>query len=190
MSSDRPQENIKNIMAKTVLKVTQKNRKKKTLLHPNGRKAQSLARASLRDDRVNQKKLMHSMRKSEENLIVDFFQEFINSPAEIEKEKYELDDLKSLIETFINRDRDELETLKSERRADRPPSKRQQLLESRLKQENHMYETGWKVPDLRSATNVNLLRLWKGGHGGLTAIKCALVKKVGSPEDGKDVEMS
>ena len=177
-------------MAKTVLKVTQKIRKKKTLLHPKGRKAQLLARASLRDDRVNQKKLIHSMRKSEENLIVDFFQEFINSPSEIQKEKYEVDDLKSLIETFINRDNDELQTLKSERRADRPPSKRQQLLESRLKKEIHMYETGWKVPDLRTAANVSLLRLWKGGHGGLTAINFALVKKEGTPEDGKDVEMS
>lgn len=177
-------------MPKSVLKVKQKLQKKKTLLHPKGRKAQLLARASLRDERVNKKKLIHSMRKSEENLIVDFFQEFINSPSEIEKECYELDDIKDLIATFINRDNAELETSRSERRANRPASKRQELLENRLQQETHLFETGWKVPDLRSTVNVSKLRAWKGGHGGLTAIKFILVKKEGAPEDGKDVEMS
>ncbi|KAG0681793.1 hypothetical protein C6P40_004287 [Pichia californica] len=177
-------------MAKTFAKVTQKIQKKKKLLHPKGRKAQLLARASLRDERVNKKKLLHSMRKSEENLIIDFFQEFINSPSQIEKTSFELDDIKDLIKTFIERDNDELEKLKAERRADRPTSKRQDALENRLQQETHYFLTGWKVPDLRTDENVSRLRSWTGGHGGLTAIKFCIVKKEGTPEDGKDVEMS
>lgn len=177
-------------MAKSVLKVTKQLNKKKTLLHPKGRKAQLLARASLRDERINKKKLIHSMKKSEETLIVDFFQEFINSPAQLEVESFQLEDMKDLITTFIARDNDELEQLKAERRANRPASKKQDLLESRIKHETHVFETGWKVPDLRTLENVKKLRAWNGGHGGLTAIKFVVVKKEGSPEDGKDVEMA
>lgn len=177
-------------MAKSLAKVTQKIQKKKKLLHPKGRKAQLLARASLRDERVNKKKLIHSMKKSEENLIVDFFQEFINSSTQLNKVVFELDDMKDLILTFINRDIEELNKLKSERRHDRPPSNKQDALENRLQHEKHVFKTGWRVPDLRDESNVKKLRLWKGGHGGLTAIKFCLVKEEGTPEDGKDVEMA
>ena len=179
-------------MAKTLIKVQQKLQKKKTPLHPKGRKAQLLARASLREDRVNQKKLVHTMRKSEENQIVDFFQEFINLEEQAEKEAFELDDMKTLIQTFIKRDSEELEQLKKARRSDRPPSKKQDLLEFRIKHEQHMFETGWKVPDLRTAVNVAKLREWKGGHGGLTSIAFCIVKKNGTPEDSAngDAEMS
>lgn len=181
-------------MAKTLIKVQQKLQKKKTPLHPKGRKAQLLARASLREDRVNQKKLVHTMRKSEENQIVDFFQEFINLEEQLEKESFLLEDMKTLIQAFIDRDNEELEQLRKARRSDRPPSKKQDLLEFRIKHEKHMFETGWKVPDLRTAVNVAKLREWKGGHGGLTSISFCLVKKEGTPEDtaavSVDTEMS
>mgnify|MGYP001559515348 FL=1 len=176
-------------MAKSLLKVQQKINKKKSPLHPKGRKAQLLARASLREDRVNQKKLMHTMRKTEENQIVDFIQEFINSEDQMEKEAYNLDDMKSLIQSFVDRDNDELAKMKQQRRADRPPSKKMDLLEFRIKQENHLFETGWKIPDLRSSVNVAKLRAWKGGHGGLTALDFCIVKKNGILNDGKDIEM-
>lgn len=173
-------------MAKSLLKVEKKISKSKKSLHPKGRKAQHLARASLREERVNKKKLIHTMRKSEENLIVDFFQEYVKAAKE--EESFDLGTMKSLIESFIDRDHDELEQLRSSRRPGRPTTKKQDLLEFRLKQETHVYETGWKVPDLRDAENVQKLRAWGGGHGGLTSIKFILVKKHES-ETG-DVEMS
>lgn len=175
-------------MAKSLLKVQQKIQKKKTPLHPKGRKAQHLARASLREDRVNKKKLIHTMKKSQENQIVDFFQEFINTPSQLDREQYELDDMKDLIQSFVNRDNEELETLKAGRRANRPASKKQDLLEFRIKEERHLFQTGWKVPDLRNAANVKKLRAWQGGHGGLTSIDFCLVKKHGVPEDGNDLD--
>lgn len=175
-------------MAVSLLKVTKKIQKKKINLHPKGRKAQLLARASLRDDRVNKKKLIHTMKKSEGNQIVDFFQEFINDPTQEDKEMFDLDEMKDLIVTFIDRDNDELAKLKSERRANRPATKKQDTLEFRIKQENHYYETGWKVPDLRIPKNVSMLRAWKGGHGGLTSIKFVIVKKDGTPQDGNDLD--
>lgn len=177
-------------MAKTLLKVTKKIQKKKGTLHPKGRKAQLLARASLRDDRINKKKLIHSMKKSEDNLIVDFFQEFINSESQLHKKSFELEDMKDLIVTFINRDKDELDKMRAERRSDRPASKKQDLLEFRMKQEQHYFESGWSVVDLRIPDNVLNLRNWNGGHGGLTSIIFCIVKKDGTPEDGKDTEMS
>lgn len=180
-------------MAKSLLKVQQKINKKKSPVHPKGRKAQLLARASLREERVNKKKLIHTMKKTEENQIVDFIQEYINSEEASKKETFDIDDIKALIETFINRDLDELEQLRAARRPGRPSSKRQDLLEFRIKQEQHVYETGWKVPDLRDPVNVTKLRLWQGGHGGLTSIKFMLVKKDGIPEENVttvDTEMS
>jgi translation machinery-associated protein 16 len=175
-------------MAKSLLKVQQKIQKKKSPLHPKGRKAQLLARASLRDDRVNKKKLIHSMKKSEEIQIFHFFQEFINSETQISKDFFELDDMKILIQAFIDRDNEELKKLKTQRRADRPPSKKQDLLEFRIKQEQHYFQTGWKVPDLRDQTNVTNFRAWNGGHGGLTSINFCIVKKDGIPEDNKDLD--
>lgn len=180
-------------MAKSLLKVQQKINKKKSPVHPKGRKAQLLARASLREERVNKKKLIHTMKKTEENQIVDFIQEYINNEEALKKEVFDVDDMKALIETFINRDMDELEQLRASRRPGRPSSKRQDLLEFRIKQEQHVYETGWKVPDLRDPVNVTKLRLWQGGHGGLTSIKFVLVKKEGNLDDSvssNDLEMS
>ncbi|TID29682.1 hypothetical protein CANINC_001802 [Pichia inconspicua] len=180
-------------MAKSLLKVQQKINKKKSPVHPKGRKAQLLARASLREERVNKKKLIHTMKKTEENQIVDFIQEYINSEEALKREIFDVDDMQALIETFINRDMDELEQLRASRRPGRPSSKRQDLLEFRIKQEQHVYETGWKVPDLRDPVNVTKLRLWQGGHGGLTSIKFVLVKKEGNIDDSvssNDLEMS
>lgn len=175
-------------MAKSLLKVQQKIQKKKSPLHPKGRKAQLLARASLRDDRVNKKKLIHSMKKSEDNQIHDFLQEYINSEDQVAKESFELEEIKSLIQQFIDRDNDELEKLKSQRRIGRPASKKQDLLEFRIKQENHYFQTGWKVPDLRDAINVKKFRAWNGGHGGLTSIDFCIIKRDGTSEDGKDLD--
>lgn len=180
-------------MAKSLLKVQQKINKKKSPVHPKGRKAQLLARASLREERVNKKKLIHTMKKTEENQIVDFYQEYINTKDVLDKETFTVDEMKALIETFINRDMDELDQLRDARRPGRPTSKRQDLLEFRVKQERHVYLTGWKVPDLRDSVNVTKLRLWQGGHGGLTSIKFVTVKKEGIPEDSTgivDAEMS
>lgn len=170
-------------MAKTLLKVQQKINKKKSPIHPKGRKAQILARASLREERVNKKKLIHTMKKTEENQIVDFIQEYINTPEALSQETFNLEEMKSLIETFINRDVEELDNLRAARRPGRPTTKRHDILEFRIKQERHFYLTGWKVPDLRDPVNVTKLRLWQGGHGGLTSIKFVIVKKQGSPED-------
>ncbi|GME93352.1 unnamed protein product [Ambrosiozyma monospora] len=85
--------------------------------------------------------------------------------------------LDDLVATFINRNQDEIKKLKDARRPGRPANKKQDLLEMKLKAENDLYETGWKLPVLTEADNVKKFKNWKGEHSGLTSIKFQIFKK-------------
>lgn len=63
-----------------------------------------------------------------------------------------------------------IDQLKKERRPNRPPTKRQELLELRKDAEMKHFETGWKLPDLTDTKNVEIFRKWKGDTGGLNTI--------------------
>ncbi|KAH3671051.1 hypothetical protein OGAPHI_000762 [Ogataea philodendri] len=164
-------------MAKSLTSVTRKLKPSK-LLHPKGRKARLVSRATLRDEKLAKKKAIHQDRKSEELQIVTYFQQVICDNEEWSgKPTFEPSEIHAFIQTFIARDDDELEQLRAERRPGRPATKRQDLLEQRKAKESHMYETGWSIPDLQNKTTVELLRNWNGDRGSLTALTFKTVKK-------------
>lgn len=84
-----------------------------------------------------------------------------------------------MIEDFLGRDDEELLKLKAERRAGRPASTRQTLLEQARAQEQGEYASGFWVPDLEDAANLKKLKEWNGQWSGLAILKFARISKEG-----------
>ncbi|ODV83028.1 hypothetical protein CANARDRAFT_178044 [[Candida] arabinofermentans NRRL YB-2248] len=159
-------------IGKSLAKITKKINSKKSPLHPKGRKARLLSRATLREEKLNKKKLNHTAYKSDELMIVGFLQQIITEQSPYNTmDKFNDEEIELFIDTFINRDEDELQELKDNRRSGRPASKRQDSIELRMKSDLNLYKSGWDIPDLTDVDNVKLLRNWKGERGGITAIK-------------------
>lgn len=150
-------------------KVQKTIQKSKGAMHPKGRKFKQLNRATLREHKINEKKMQHVEKKEFELMRVKFFQEAINNRDK--QETFSLEDMKLFIEAFLSRDDKELDRLKAERRKGRPPTNRQLLLENKKKHEEHVYDSGYLVPDLSDKRTVELLRNWNGTTGGSSIFK-------------------
>ncbi|GMF62663.1 unnamed protein product [[Candida] boidinii] len=120
-----------------------------------------------------------------ELLIVRFFQDAITAGEYADLKSFKISDMKIFIEAFIDRDNEELEEMRNERRPGRPSTKKQDLLENRIKKEKHQYLTGWSVPNLTDADTVELLRKWKGDQGGVTVIKHIICSKNSKDEENE-----
>jgi len=178
--------------ANSLRKVSKLIKQKKTALHPNSRRAKKLAKATLRQEKITRQKIKHKLKKSNDLMALSFINEYINTDQLSSKEAFTVDELKSMLKTFICRDDDELDQLKKERRPNRPPTKRQELLELRKDAEMKHFETGWKLPDLTDTKNVESFRKWKGDTGGLNTITLVEIrlKDQFAPSVGDDVKMS
>ena len=145
---------------------------KKEQAHPNSRKSHQIQRAALRDERL----AAQSNTKAKEQMKwinrFGFFKVIATTnPNRIFSDA----ELRSFISTYIDRNDSELETLVSERRAGRPKSSRQDLLERAKDSERSEYRSGFKVPVMDDLLNLEELRHWRGDVGGLQKIKFHLV---------------
>jgi translation machinery-associated protein 16 len=161
--------------------------KSKGAMHPKGRKFKQLNRATLREQKIQNKKMEHVERKEIENLRIVFLQEAVQNREE--QETFSLDDMKLFIEAFLSRDDEEIEQLQSERRKGRPPTNRQLLLENKKKHEQSEYLAGYQIPDLSDKLTVELLRSWNGTNGMLNKFKYIFVSKTATHIQNKDAEM-
>ncbi|CUS20377.1 LAQU0S01e05248g1_1 [Lachancea quebecensis] len=160
-------------LSKSLSKI-QKNNKaqgKNLTVHPKGRKFQKLTAATLREDKIAAKKKAHNDRKSNELSRIKFIQDVINSESFENKSVFSLSETVVFIQEFISRDDDELEDLKKKRRANRPPSNRQVVLQQRRDYEMKELASGFLVPDLGDADNVEFLRKWNQTFGSLNTMK-------------------
>lgn len=180
-------------MAKSLLKTVSKQAKKQNL-HPRGRKTKQIARAAIREDRVATKKFHHALAKTYETQFLQFLQENVSNTIEAEVDDptddiptFSISDVQDLLETWISRNDDEIESLKEQRRPGRPKSKKLEQLEEVKAKEVHQFETGWKVPDLRHKQTCVFMKSWAGDHGKLTAMKHIILKK--SDKDDEDIQM-
>jgi len=156
-------------------KVQKTIQKSKGAMHPKGRKFKQLNRATLREQKIADKKMQHVEKKEFELLRVKFLQEAITNREG--QETFSLDEIKLFIEAFLTRDDEELDKLKAERRKGRPPTNRQLLLENKKKHEAQEYLSGYLVPDLTDKLTVELLRNWNGTSGGAGIFKYVHVAK-------------
>ena len=120
---------------------------------------------------------------------------------------------------YVERDRDELEKLKSERRPGRPASSRQDTLQRRMDLERNEFKTGYSklygellkfclymchsncfffffffffffLPDITDKENVERLLKWDGGIGGIIQVNMIRVTEKPTETTSKtDTEM-
>ncbi|SCU95813.1 LAMI_0F03906g1_1 [Lachancea mirantina] len=188
-------------VSKSLAKV-QKNLKagkKGTRVHPKGRKLQQLATSTLREQTIAAKKKAYNDRRSYELARFKFIQEVINSSSFEERKSFSLEEITVFVKEFVGRDDEELEILKAKRRANRPPSNRQVLLQQRRDAESEELKSGFLAPDLMDPENVTFLRKWNLSFGSMSTLKLLRVndmaeRVIGGSKNAldkaPDVEMS
>lgn len=157
---------------KSLLKVSKVVKKGRSqVVHPKGRKFSKLNKASLREVKLDKKKMQHLEKREHELQRLLFFQEAAENRVNDTTKRFTFDQVKLFIEAYLSRFDEELETLRAQRRPGRPASKRQDLLEMQLERDQNEYKSGFKVPDLSDPSNVEHLIKWNGTIGGVTNIK-------------------
>jgi translation machinery-associated protein 16 len=88
-------------------------------------------------------------------------------------------EIQAMIEDYLGRDDEEVLKLKTERRAGRPASTRQTLLEQNQAVEQGEYASGFWVPDLENAEVLKKLKEWNGKWAGLATLKFVRISREG-----------
>ncbi|KAH9811360.1 hypothetical protein DFH28DRAFT_1131301 [Melampsora americana] len=125
-------------------------------LHPHSRRAKQICRVALRTEKLSEaKRERKRLEVSKVNRLVWFsyaLDPLISSCT--------LPELHQIVQDFIKRDLEELESERKSRRIGRPKSLRQERIEIDLEKEESEYQTGFVVPDLTCPKSVKLLRQW------------------------------
>ncbi|MCJ1326366.1 hypothetical protein MMC10_003030 [Thelotrema lepadinum] len=146
-------------MAKSLNKVVKKVTKKKgntNALHENSRDAKKLRKAASREDRLSRLAAVRVKLNQPYLQRVGFFRDIAQSSSGT----FDIEESQRLVLSYIHRDNDELDSLKSERRPGRPPSNREDLLKQRIAAEQGEYSSGFWIPDLSDESNLEKLRVW------------------------------
>lgn len=168
-------------LAKVQKHVTKKKGAKATSLHENSRDAQRLRKAGARDDRVAR---LNAVREKTNRLWIErvkFFQ--ANLPETLHP--LEADHIQNLVKDYLARGDEEIETLKAERRAGRPASTRQMILEQQRKLEEAEYESGFWMPNLQDEETLTKLDAWMGNWVGLGVMRFVRVCSDGSVRESQ-----
>lgn len=177
-------------IAHNLNKVTKALSKSRGAMHVKGRKFKQLNRATLRDKKITAKKATTQERKDHEMAKLFFLQKLLQEDPDFKSyETFTLDQMKGLIEMFISRFDEELETYRNERRPGRPQTNKHQILEEKVKHEKHIYDTGFEIPDLSDKSTVEKLREWNGTTGGTTVMKFIHITKDMTSLPTVEVEM-
>lgn len=166
-------------MARALHKVQKQISKKRggkpTALHENSRDARRLRQAGAREDKLA--RIASAAAKSN--------QIYVNRVAWIKEtlddREAPLDDseMKQLVEAFIGRENDELSELQAAQRPGRPKSKAEERIQLRIDAEQHEFESGFWIPELRKPDSIAELARWKDDWGGLNTLKFVRVNKSG-----------
>lgn len=163
-------------LIKSLSKVQKKLSKQSSgSLHVKGRKFKQLNRATEREIRVKAKKLQYAEKKNHELLFYLHVQETINETKE--KATFDAEEMRAIIQEWVSRNDEEIARMESERRPGRPMSNKHQIHIEKRKHDEHVFETGFNIPDLMDETTVSRVRGWNGTSGSTTAWKFTLITK-------------
>lgn len=157
-------------------------------MHLKSRRYKQVQGEKLRDQRVAGKKASNQEHREKQLQLLHYLKE--NLQLNDDQTSFTLAEMKILIENYIGRFDAELETLQNERRPGRPPSNRQLALEQIKKQEQHIYDTGYRMPNLQDENTVALLKRWNGTSGGLSAFEYVTITKEMLSLPTKDVNIT
>lgn len=166
-------------LSKVQKQVTKKKGSKINSLHENSRDALRLRKASVRDERVS--KLSALKQKTNIKWLdrVAFFQTQLPDTLH----PLELSAIQSQIQTFVDRNDEEVSQLKSERRAGRPASTRQVILEQHVDAERKEYESGFWLPNLQDEETLIKLEAWNGDWSSLANLRYLRINAAGDVKE-------
>ncbi|KAJ1964971.1 translation machinery-associated protein 16, partial [Dimargaris xerosporica] len=131
-----------------------KDIKAKDVVHPYSRKAMQIRRAHTRMDKLARGQ---TMRVTSRSLEAERYLWFRYAMDE-ERDTLTLSELHELMESYIARNDEEIQTLKDSRRKGQPPPKKLQMLETLRKQNQSEYANGMIIPDLTDKATVAYIR--------------------------------
>lgn len=169
-----------------------KKKGKNVALHENSRDTRRLQSAAQRDDKINRLAAVREKQNRPyctflvmvqsrcyvlimEVLRIKSFQSYTmehTAPLSVPE-------IQAMIEDFLGRDDEEMATMKAQRRAGRPPSTRETLLKQNQAMEQGEYASGFWVPDLENADNLQKLKNWNGHWANLATLQFARISKEG-----------
>lgn len=161
--------------------VNKKKGARATALHEHSRDARRLKRASVRDDKVTREGRVREKANKQWIDRVEYCRE--NLPDTLHP--FEVPEIQKLIAEYLTRYDEELEQLKAERRAGRPPSTRQTLIEQARDLEKKEYESGFWVPNLQDAEVLQKLEKWSGDWLGLATLRFTRVDASGNVKESQ-----
>lgn len=164
---------------KSLHKVSKKLSKQSSgSLHVKGRKFKQLNRATERDSKLKLKKLRFAEQKNHELLFYLHIQKSISDLPQ--DTKFTMEDMRQILEAHIGRDDEEIAEMEKERRPGRPMTNKHQIKIEKRKHEQHLFETGFKFPDLRDVETAQRVRNWNGTSGAVSGWKWTLITKEAS----------
>lgn len=163
-------------IVKSLHKVLKKLSKQSAgLLHIKGRKFKQLNRAHERENKLKVKKIQHAEQKNHELLFYVHIQDKINEQTD--KDTFTLTEMRGFVEDYISRFDEELGEMEKNRRPGRSLTSRQQLLQEKRKQDEHIFDTGFRLPDVSDKLTVERLRGWNGTSGAVSSWKWTIITK-------------
>lgn len=174
-------------IAHNLKKVTKNLSKSTGQMHIKGRKFKQLNRATLRDQKITAKKAKHQEQKTYDLEVFKLLQKLVMQQPD--KIVFSLEDMKEFIELFISRFDEDLQKFEDQRRPGRPILTKHQILQEKKKYDQHLYKTGFKIPDLSDKSTVERLKLWNGTGGGVVIMKLVHISEDMKQLPLKDEEM-
>ncbi|KAI5776864.1 translation machinery-associated protein 16 [Geopyxis carbonaria] len=155
-------------------KVTKKIRRKKGSLDALGdRDKKRVQTAAMREAKLNKQARTRRLDK-EQSLVRAGFFKIATKDATGPLEK---DEIRALIASWIAREDHELQRYIKERRPGRPQGAKHLALQHRIEAETEEFRTGFWMPDIGDAINVEMLKRWDGTVGSLAQVKFTRVAK-------------
>lgn len=155
------------------LKKLQK-RKSDTALHARSLKYKQFTSAELRQSKLEK---MKAARNEKHEVKLERFKMVKDVCDRMKQTSYTVEEMRTIIQSFIDRNRPELEKLESERRRNRPPSNKLLNIRNQIEAEEKEFQSGFNFVDLTDPKTVENLARWEGTLGGLNTLRMTRVSK-------------
>jgi len=155
------------------LKKLQK-RKSDVALHARSLKYKQFTSAELRQNKLDSKK---AQRGEVQEVRLERYK-FIKGVCEnLGQSTYTIDQMRTVIQEFIDRNQPEIAKLEKERRPGRPPSNKLLNLKNLVDFETQEYKSGFNMVDLTDPKTVESLLAWNGTWGGINTLKMTRISR-------------
>ncbi|KAJ3077666.1 hypothetical protein HK102_005049 [Quaeritorhiza haematococci] len=141
--------------------------------HPYSRKAQQARRVMHREERIEKAKSARDKERTRQIDRILYFKFAVSEDLTVAT----MDDVHEVVKMYIERNDDEITTLKSQLRKGRPKPPKLEMLEQIKANDQRDYENGtFELPDIIDTKNLRTLRSWEGDHNAVQQIKMMKIR--------------